>query len=260
MRSIPSWCEQLDGGLDRDGNTREHTVSTELVSYETVLFMTTLPRPLSPEVSPPPRDEPLTVGDAARRALESSGGLPGIAVTAAPTVAFVIANALGGLTPALISLAGTASAAFVLRIVRRERLTAALVGLVIAAVSALVAAVTGEARAFFLLPMLLPVAVLVGCLGSVLIRRPLTGLLLNRVVGGPSQWRRHRGLMRVYIVTTLIAVAVNVVNVGVQAVFYLADRPAVLAAAHVATGPVFAALVAATVIAARRQLTPEPTV
>lgn len=195
-----------------------------------------------------------TTADVARRALESTGGVVGIAVAAAPAIAFVVANALAGLGTALVTLAVTAVVAFAVRLVRRESVTGAVIGPAIAGVCALVAAVTGEARAFFLVPTLLPAGIVLVCLASVLLRRPLTGLLLNLVVGGPADWRRHRDLLRVYTVTTLIAVAVNIVNFAVQAVFYLADQPAVLAAAHVATGPVFAALVAGTVVAARRRI------
>lgn len=215
----------------------------------------TEPDGTTPAGTGPAAEGPVTVTGIARRALASSGGPTGLAVASAPAVAFVVANALGGLTPALVTLAVTAVVAFAVRLLREESLKGALIGLAIAAACALVAAVTGEARAFFLIPTLLPAAIILICLGSVLARRPLTGLLLNRLVGGPADWRHHPGLLRVYTRTTLVAVAVNVVNFAVQAMFYLANQPAVLAAAHVATGPVFATLVAATVVAARRRVT-----
>ena len=63
-------------------------------------------------------------------------------------------------------------------------------------------------------------------------------------------WR----LRRVYTITTLVAAAVNVVNAAVQAVFYLGNDPVVLAAAHIATGPVFAVIVAVTIVLARRAI------
>ncbi len=84
--------------------------------------------------------------------------------------------------------------------------------------------------------------------------RPLTGVILNRVSGGPGDWRRVPRLRRVYVVSTLVCAAVNVANAAVQAVFYLANQPAVLAAAHAATGPVFAVIVAVTVVFARRAM------
>lgn len=194
------------------------------------------------------------LGGAARTAWRRSGGTTGILAAAAPTLVFVAASALGGLGVGLVATAVAAIAAFGLRIARHEPLGGALAGLGVAAVCAAVAALTGETRGFFLVPTLLPGLVLLVCLVSVIVRRPLTGLLLNRVAGGPIRWRQHRALMRIYDVTTLVAVAVNVVNFALQAFFYAADEPAVLAAAHLATGPVFATLVAATLLAVRRRL------
>jgi hypothetical protein len=125
-------------------------------------------------------------------------------------------------------------------------------GVLLAGACVATAAVTGEARGFFLLPALVPVVVVVVCLATVAAGRPLTGLVLNRVSGGPPDWAVHRPLRRVHAVATLACAAVNVVNAALQAVFYLADDPAVLAAVHAATGPVFAAIVAVTVVRARR--------
>ena len=201
--------------------------------------------------APPVHDGALA---ALREAWRRCGGAPGILVASAPTVVFVVASALGGLTTALAAAAVTAVAAFAYRLARREALGGALVGLVVAAACALVAAITGEARGFFLLPTVLPAVILLVCLGTIVARRPLTGLLLNRMAGGPPDWRRHRGLLRIYDVTTLVAVAVNAVNFALQAFFYAAGQTAVLAVAHIATGPIFATLVAATLVAVRRRL------
>lgn len=209
--------------------------------------------------SPSPEDrtdEPVSVASAARGALERLGGPIGIAVAAAPTVAFVATDALAGLTWAFLALAATASAAFGVRLVRRESIRGALVGLAVAAGSAVVAAVSGEARAFFLLPTLAPAVLMLVFLGSVIVRRPVTGILFNRMVGGPPDWRQHSGLLRVYSVTTLIAVAVHAVNFAVRIVLYLADQPAALAAVQIAAAPVLAALAAATLLAARRAVHP----
>ncbi|MCD2196762.1 DUF3159 domain-containing protein [Actinomycetospora endophytica] len=192
-----------------------------------------------------------------RAAWARSGGWSGIAVAAAPTAVFVVTSALTELPAAVIAAGVTAVGAFAYRLARHEPLGGALAGLGVVVVCAVAAAVTGEARGFFLLPAALPGVVVVICLGSLVARRPVTGLLLNRLAGGPVHWPRRRDLLRVYDVTTVIAVAVNLVNFALQAVFYAADQTAVLAVAHVATGPVFAALVAGTVVAVRRRL-PRP--
>jgi intracellular septation protein A len=196
-----------------------------------------------------------TLSAAMRGSLARSGGVTGILVAAAPAVAFVVADAAGGLTWAFIALAVAAPAAFGVQLVRREPLRGALVGLAVAGVCAGVAAFSGEARAFFLLPTLIPAVMGVVFLGSVLVRRPVTGTLFNRLVGGPADWRDHARLMRVYTLTTMAGVVLHALNLALRGGAYLADQPAVLAALGVAAVPAFAALFAVTVVTGRRAIT-----
>jgi hypothetical protein len=199
-----------------------------------------------------PADMSLTPGRAALAALARPGLVSGIVVTAAPGIAFVAADAVSSLFPALLAAGVTAVAGLCWRLARHQGLWQSLAGLALVAACAAVAAVTGQERGFFLLPALIPVIAI--CLGSVLAGRPLTGLILNRVSGGPADWRQVARLRRVYAVSTLVCAAVNVANAAVQAVFYLANQPAVLAIAHAATGPLFAVIVAVTVVFARRAM------
>ena len=178
----------------------------------------------------------------------------GIVVAAAPSLVFVAVNVVASLYPAIIAAAVTATAALGYRLIRRQSPRSALVGILIVAVGALLAAVTGEARGFFLVPALIPFAVIVVCLASIIARRPLTGLILNRVTGGPPDWYRNPALRRVHLIATATALGINVVNAGVQVIFYGRGDTVVLAVAHVATGPIFATLVAVTVVAVRRAL------
>jgi uncharacterized protein DUF3159 len=178
----------------------------------------------------------------------------GIVLAAAPSLVFVAVNLLASLYPAIIAAAVTAAAGLGYRLVRRQSPRSALAGILIVAVGAILAAVTGEARGFFLVPTLIPFAVILICLATIVARRPLTGLILNRVTGGPPDWYRNPALRRVHLVATAAALAINVVNATVQAIFYGRGDTAVLAVAHVATGPIFATLVAVTVVAARRTL------
>ncbi|UOZ05312.1 DUF3159 domain-containing protein [Amycolatopsis sp. WQ 127309] len=175
-----------------------------------------------------------------------------VVVTAAPTVAFVAANAVGDLTAGLVTAAVTAIAAFAWRLYRRQPLRQAVLGLLLVAACAAVAAVTGEARGFFLIPALIPFAVIAVCVTTVLIGRPLTGLILNRVAGGPADWRSVPRLRRIYTVSTLTCAAVNVVNGALQVIYYRGNQPLVLGAVHIATGPVFAVIVAVTITCVRR--------
>lgn len=177
-------------------------------------------------------------------------------LVAAPTVAFLVANAVtGALVPSVVAAVVAAAAVVGWRSYRREPLRKAVPGLVIVAVCAAVAAVTGQARGFFLVPTLVPFAVMLVCLASVAAGRPLTGIVLNRLSGGPPDWYRVPQLRRVHVMATLVCVAVNVVNAIVQVAFYRADEPVVLGIAHIATGPVFATIVAVTLVFARRAIT-----
>jgi hypothetical protein len=175
-------------------------------------------------------------------------------VTALPAVVFVAADGVSSLHPALAAAGVAAVAGFAWRLCRRQSLRQALAGLLIVAACAGIAAVTGQERGFFLIPALIPFAVIAICVASIAARRPLTGVLLNRVSGGPASWREIDGLRRVYTITTLAAAGVNVINAAVQAIFYLGNDPVVLAAAHIATGPVFAVIVAVTIVLARRAM------
>jgi hypothetical protein len=214
----------------------------------------------TPAVAPPPSAAPVpaipaqTAGAAAWDALRRPGRVSGMMVTALPAVAFVAADGLSSLYPALAAAGAAAVAGFAWRLSRRQALRQALAGLLIVAACAGIAAITGQERGFFLIPALIPFAVIAVCAASIAARRPLTGVLLNRVSGGPANWREIGPLRRVYTITTLVAAAVNVVNAAVQAVFYLGNDPVVLAAAHIATGPVFAVIVAVTILLARRAM------
>ncbi len=208
----------------------------------------------APQRGLPVDDERPTIAAATRRAVERSGGWSGIAIASAPTAAFVIADAVAGLTWAFVALAGTAAVAFGVRLVRRESLRSALIGLLVAAGCALVAALTGEARGFFLVPTLLPAGWVLAFLGSVLIGRPLTGIGLNRLARGPRDWRHHAPLRRVYTISSLIAAGICFVNFALGAVLYLTDQLAAMAVQDITFIPVPFVLAAFTVAAARRAM------
>lgn len=211
-------------------------------------------RPRSHRAKPAPGAAPASGWAAIKQTWSDPQRWISIAMAAAPSLVFVAVNALSGLNPAIVAAAATALIGLGYRLGRRQSVRSALIGLLIVAVCAVVAAVTGQARGFFLVPALIPFAVIVICLVTIVARRPLTGLILNRVTGGPRDWYRNRALLRVHVVATSAALAINVVNGAVQAVFYGRGDTVVLAVAHVATGPVFATLVAVTVVAVRRTL------
>lgn len=189
---------------------------------------------------------------AAGRALERLGGPVGLAVAAAPTIAFVVADAVAGLTTAFVALGVTAVLACAVRLARRESPGAAVAGLVIAAVCAAMAAMAGEARAFFLPTMILPAAFVLAYVVSLVVGRPLMGFMVNPLSGGPRNWSGHRALRRTYTISSLIGLTLATVNLVARVAFYVDDQPAVLAAIQIGVPVLFAVHYAVTLVAARR--------
>lgn len=199
--------------------------------------------------------DPVQRSDAAAAAhstLERVGGPVGLAAAAGPTVAFVAADAAAGLGTGLVALGVTALAACGVRLARRESPRAAVAGLLVAAVCAGVAALAGEARAFFLPTMVVPAVFVVVYVVSLVARRPLMGVMVNRLSGGPRDWRAHPGLRRTYTISSLIGLTMAAANLVARVVFYLADEPAVLAGVQVVASSAFAVHFAVTLVVARR--------
>lgn len=191
---------------------------------------------------------------AAERTLERVGGPVGLAVAAAPTIAFVVADAVAGLETAFVALAVTAVASAAVRLARREPLGAAIAGLVVAGICAGVAAIAGEARAFFLPTMVLPAVFVLAYVISFLAGRPLAGLMVNRLAGGPRDWPRDAALRRIYVVSSLIGLALAAANLVARVVFYVADEPGVLAVIQLVLPLVFAVHFAVTLVVARQRV------
>ncbi|RBY83869.1 hypothetical protein DQ238_00110 [Geodermatophilus sp. TF02-6] len=109
--------------------------------------------------------------------LDSLGGWRGMLDASLPTVAFIVANSLGGLRVGIWSAMGAAVLLFGLRLARRESVQQAFSGLVGVALAVAIAAASGQARDFFV-PGLIRNAVLgVVLLGSILVRWPLVGVV-----------------------------------------------------------------------------------
>lgn len=120
----------------------------------------------------------------------------------------------------------------------------------------MIGTVLGDGHDAALLGTLVPAGLVLVFLGSVLAGSPMTGLLVNRVVGGPRAWREHDPLMQVYVMTTLAGAAVSALIFAVQAVSYAEHQPLAFFAAQVVAVPVFAVLAVVTLVAARRAVSP----
>jgi hypothetical protein len=200
--------------------------------------------------------------------LGSIGGWSGTIIAAIPTVIFVAVNALTSLRPALFCAVGAALALTVFRLWRKQSTQQALSGLFGVLVAAFIAGRTGEARGYFLLGIIMSFVYAVPFGLSILMRRPLVGVLwefLDPTPGtrgaahrteddangedtereadapqreeAPSEpWYRHPPLLRAYSLATLTAFALFMLRGCVQAVLYHRDATGWLAAARIGMG------------------------
>ena len=109
--------------------------------------------------------------------LDQLGGWRGMVDATVPTIAFIVANGIGGLRAGIWAALGAAVLVFGLRLVRRETVQQAVSGLFAVGVAVAIAAATGQARDFYVPGILRNAALAVVLLGSVLLRRPLVGVV-----------------------------------------------------------------------------------
>jgi hypothetical protein len=175
--------------------------------------------------------------------LEQIGGPQGVADSSIPAIVFVAVYALGGnrISLAGICAIGAALAIAALRLAKGESLRFALAGFFGVALAAFIADRSGRAEDFFLPGLLLNAAYGSVFLVSILIRRPLLGVILGPTLGEGASWRRDSRQLRVYSRASWIWVGVFATRLAVQLPFYLAGSLVALGIARAAMGlPIFA--------------------
>ena len=157
---------------------------------------------------------------ARQQMLDSLGGWSGMVISAIPLVVFVGVNAVSGLRPAIWSavIVGVLLAGY--RLLRRQSVQQAVGGLFSVLVAAAIAGHTGQARGFFLLGI--AGSILYGAVFaiSLILRRPLVGLLWEFLDPAPlpegQRWYRVRFLRRAYDLATLAGLAMFAARAVVQ--------------------------------------------
>jgi hypothetical protein len=175
------------------------------------------------------------------------GGWSGTVITALPTAVFVVVNAVASLRTAIFAALGAGVLLAGYRLVRRQSAQQALAGLLGVAVAAAIAARTGQARGYFLVGIWTSFAYAVPFAVSVLVRRPLIGLLWEFLdpTPGIDRWHRCRPLLGAYTLATLFGTAVFLARGIVQLVLYGHNATGWLAVAKIAMGyPLYLAAVA----------------
>jgi hypothetical protein len=185
--------------------------------------------------------------------IQSIGGWRGMVDSGLPVVVFVLANVIGGLRVGIFSAVGAAVLLILIRLVRKETVQQAISGAFGVAIAAFIAWRMGQARGFFLLGIWRNV-IYGGIFAiSVLIRRPLVGVLWEYLEGNGMAWRQHRKLRRTYYAVTILWAAVFAARAIVQEFFYQRNATGWLAGTSLAMGyPLFGLALAITVLAVRK--------
>jgi hypothetical protein len=168
--------------------------------------------------------------------LEQMGGVSGLIYSSVPVLVFVLANAFFGLQVGIWSAVGSAVAITVVRVVRKEPLQPAISGFFGIAIAAFIAYRTGSAKGFFLFGIWASLVYCALFVGSVLIRRPLAGVIWNLINGTGQAWRKDKPSRFGYDLATLAMAAVFGARFVVQRWLYNADYTGWLAFAKIAMG------------------------
>lgn len=205
------------------------------------------------DADPRPEDRPDRGGERNPTLLEQMGGVPGIVASTVPVLVFVVVNVVADLEPALWAAIGAGVAVLVWRLVRRDPIQPAVSGLIGVGVCALVANQTGEARGFYLPGLLYSAFLGLVALVSVIVRRPLAGVIWHGINGHGQGWRHDPVLLRAYGWATGIWAFVFAARVVVQGLLYDANAANWLGIARLAMGyPLLAVAILATIVIVRR--------
>lgn len=185
--------------------------------------------------------------------LEQMGGVSGLFYSSLPVIVFVLANALLGLQAGIWSAVGCAVLITVVRVVRKEPLQPAISGFFGVAIAAFLAYRTGSAKGFFLFGIWASLVYCAALLLSVVVRRPLAGVVWNLLNGTGQAWRKDKYSRFGYDVATLALAAVFAARFVVQRWLYDEDYTGWLAFAKIAMGyPLYGLALLVVVWAVRR--------
>ena len=186
-----------------------------------------------------------------RQMLDGLGGWSGMLISAAPTVVFVLVNAVAGLRDAVIAAVLGALLLTGYRLVRHQSMQQSLNGLFGVLIAAVIAARTGQARGYFLVGIWSSFAYSAVFLVSLIVRRPLIGLVWEFLDPTPAAegaggadgaggmapaWFRRPALLRAYTAATIAATTVFAARAAVQLALFRHDSTGWLAVTRIAMG------------------------
>lgn len=203
----------------------------------------------------PHTDRPAQAQNRRTTVLDQVGGPWGMVWSTVPVVVFVVANSFATLSTATVVAVAAGLALTGIRLLRGERFSSAIGGLVGVAAAAGIVAWTGSAKDFFLIGIWAALVGAIVLIGSLILRRPLTGVVWNALHGNTYTWRQDRPTLLAHDVATLAAGVVFAARFVVKQSLYLADATGWLAFAKIAMGTPLTVLTVLVVIWAFRRST-----
>ena len=184
--------------------------------------------------------------------LERAGGVRGLIYSALPVTTYAVTAAALGRIPAIIAALTVAALVLAWQVAHRESLRPALWGFAGVALCAGLALVTGQAKDFYLPGIGIALVTAVLLAGSILIRRPLVGVVWAWVTGRDGAWRRAPRVRLAFDIVTAVMAAVSWSRFLVQYHLYDSDQAELLAVARLAMGwPLFLVTTTLMVLAVR---------
>jgi hypothetical protein len=189
------------------------------------------------------------------------GGVRGMVESSVPVIAFVLANIIWSVKPALVIAVALGLAIAGFRLSRRQSARHAVNGLFGIAIGAVIAWRTGEPQDYYVPGILLSLAYGIAMIVSIALRRPLVGWIWSLVADkGAKRWYEDHGLRRTFNWLTLLWATTYLAKVVINTLVYFSDlsndqKATVLGIMRITLGfPPYALLAALTVWAARRYL------
>lgn len=175
------------------------------------------------------------------------GGPWGAVESMAPTVLFVLAYFASGnsLAVAVGVALGVAVVLAGIKLARHEKPVRVLSGLLGVAIAALFAAYQDDPMGFFEIRVLANILSALAFAGSILVRRPLMGVIIGPLMGTGLRWRQDPDLYRAYARVTWLWAILSLVRAAIQIPLIQAGQLAWLGA----TPFLFYGLVAITIAA-----------
>jgi hypothetical protein len=187
--------------------------------------------------------------------LDRMGGVTGLVLASVPTFVFVVVDAIVGLDAAIVAAVGTSVGLILLRVLRKDPIQPAVSGLIGVLVASLIAFYSGSAEGYFLPGIWASLVMAVIFAVSVLVRRPLVGVIWKLLTSADVEqsWRDDKVAVHAFDVATLAFVAVFAARFVVQEWLYGAGSTGWLAFARIAMGyPLLALALLVTYWAVRR--------